>query len=63
MFWNRTKKRQKMFPDVGREQQSMIGNSLNFSASEAYKLLRTNLIFSFPEEKIERIVGVTSSFK
>ena len=63
MFWNRTKKRQKMFPDVGREQQSMIGKSLNFSASEAYKLLRTNLIFSFPEEKIGRIVGVTSSFK
>lgn len=41
--------------------RTMFGPGLNFAASEAYKLLRTNIIFSFPEEGKCHILGVTSS--
>ncbi len=37
--------------------------TMNFASSEAYKLLRTNLMFSFPMEKKCRIIGVTSSVR
>lgn len=43
-------------------QRSMIGERLNFAASEAYKLLRTNLLFSLPEKPC-RVIGVTSSVR
>ncbi len=43
-------------------QRSMIGEGLSFAASEAYKLLRTNLLFTLPE-KTCRILGVTSSVR
>ena len=45
------------------EQQSMIGPQLNFASSEAYKLLRTNLMFSFPAEEKCHVIGVTSTFQ
>lgn len=41
-----------------------LGDNLSFAAKEAYKLLRTNIIFSVPKtsnEKLARIVGITSS--
>lgn len=41
-----------------------LGDGLSFAAKEAYKLLRTNIIFSLPKaanEKRARIVGITSS--
>ena len=43
----------------------MFGKNMNFSAREAYKMLRTNLMFSLPEavEGRGRIVGVTSSIR
>ena len=41
--------------------RTMFGPGLNFAAAEAYKLLRTNLMFSFSGEEKGRIVGVTSS--
>ena len=41
--------------------RTMFGPGLNFAASEAYKLLRTNIMFSFPEEGKCHVVGVTSS--
>lgn len=63
MFWDQKKKRQKLFPSMQNEQKSMIGNKLNFAAAEAYKLLRTNLTFSFADEETNRIIGVTSSLK
>ena len=50
MFWSKKKQNQKLFADVASEQQSMMGSNLNFAASEAYKLLRTNLTFSFTDE-------------
>lgn len=40
-----------------------IGMQLSFAASEAYKLLRTNLMFSIPGEKDCKIIGVTSSVR
>ena len=40
----------------------MIGANMNFAASEAYKLLRTNLTFSFSDSDNCRIIGMTSSF-
>lgn len=40
-----------------------IGDKLNFAAAEAYKLLRTNIEFSLPNEKKCRIIGVTSGMR
>ena len=63
MFWKNGKKQQKLFPDMRYEQQSMMGDKLSFAASEAYKLLRTNLTFSFADEESRRIIGITSALK
>lgn len=41
--------------------KTMFGPNLNFAATESYKLLRTNIVFSFPEEGTGRAIGVTSS--
>ena len=47
------------------EYGAMLGDHLNFAASEAYKLLRTNLMYALTgEEKDEcRVVGVTSALR
>ena len=45
---------------VLKEQRSMICGNMNFAASEAYKLLRANLLFTLPDNKC-RVVGITSS--
>lgn len=63
MFLKKGNKAQKGFPDIEYEQQRMIGGNLSFAASEAYKLLRTNLMFSFVDSDSKRIVGITSSIK
>ena len=63
MFWNRNQNNRKLFSDTSYEQQHMIGDRLNFASAEAYKLLRTNLMFSFTDEDKCRIVGITSSLK
>ena len=41
--------------------RTMFGPGLNFAAAEAYKLLRTNIMFSFPDEGKCHVLGVTSS--
>lgn len=41
--------------------KTMFGPNLNFAATEAYKLLRTNIVFSFSDEGAGRAIGVTSS--
>ncbi len=38
-----------------------LGPELDFAASEAYKLLRTNLIFSIPDKDKGRVIGLTSA--
>lgn len=45
------------------DQRRMIGDGLSFAASEAYKLLRTNLMFSLPDESGCQIIGVTSAMR
>lgn len=42
-------------------QQSILGDQLSFAASEAYKLLRTNLMLTLPNGDGCQIIGVTSS--
>lgn len=44
------------------EERDTFGKNLSFAAAEAYKLLRTNLLFALPDEQKCRIVGLTSSF-
>ena len=44
-----------------KEQRAMLGDRLSFAASEAYKLLRTNLTFALPDEQRIRVVGSTSA--
>lgn len=49
--------------DARNERQHMIASNMSFAASEAYKLLRTNLMFSFSGSEACRIIGMTSSFR
>ena len=48
------------------EEKRTFGEGMNFAASEAYRLLRTNLLFALPFSSLTngetcRVVGVTSS--
>ena len=43
------------------DSMNMLGSNLNFASAEAYKLLRTNLLFSLADEKECHIIGITSS--
>ncbi len=47
----------------GMERRKHIGDNLSFGASEAYKLLRTNLIFSMSDESACKIIGLTSALR
>lgn len=42
-------------------EQHKIGINLNFQTAEAYKLLRTNLEFSFADNKKCKVIGITSA--
>ncbi len=55
-------KRSGVRTDHASERQFMIGSNMSFASSEAYKLLRTNLLFSFSGSSECRIIGFTSSF-
>ena len=49
-----------------KDESRMSGAGLNFAASEAYRLLQTNLLFSLPFSSLNegekcRIVGITSA--
>ena len=47
-----------------RSRRAMVGSKLSFSASESYKLLRTNVMFSLAEDEDgSRIFGITSPIK
>lgn len=41
--------------------RSMFGAKLGFAQQEAYKLLRSNLMFSFADDGACRVIGVTSA--
>ena len=55
MFKNKTKKQES---SLGR---AAFGADMNFAATEAYNLLRTNLSFSLPDMEGGKVIGVTSS--
>lgn len=48
---------------VSSDEGLIFTNNLSFAASEAYKLLRTNIMFSFSGEEKCRIIGITSSVR
>ena len=45
------------------ETRKTLGPNLSFAASEAYKLLRTNLTFSLPDKFGCKVIGVTSALR
>ena len=58
--WKLFSKKTKVDPEAWNI-RTMFGPNLNFAATEAYKLLRTNIMFSLPDEGECHIIGVTSS--
>ena len=50
-------------PKALAEQQKILANKLNFASQEAYKLLRTNLMFSTCDEEKCKIIGLTSALR
>ena len=49
--------------NAGDEELHLLWQENNFAATEAYKLLRTNVMFTLPDEGRCRIVGITSSMR
>ncbi len=45
------------------DRRKRIGKRLSFGASEAYKLLRTNLVFSMADEEACKVIGLTSALR
>lgn len=58
-LFNRKRKRKEDLWNI----RTMFGPNLNFAATEAYKLLRTNLVFSFSDEGVGHVIGVTSAIQ
>ena len=57
------KKNIKKAPQAPVVDTSTLCDDLNFASREAYKRLRTNIMFSFAEEAPCRVIGVTSSLR
>lgn len=53
---SKSKKKQRAMAD-----EAIFGTELPFAAAEAYKRLRTNILFALPDEQRCRIVGITSA--
>lgn len=43
--------------------RTMFGPNMNFAVTEAYKLLRANIMFSFSDEGVGHVIGITSSLQ
>lgn len=48
---------------ISMDEGLIFTNKLSFAAAEAYKLLRTNIMFSFSGEETCRIIGISSSVR
>lgn len=59
-MFSKIRRKQNHMPVQNRE-RAAYGKDLSFAAAEAYKLLRTNLMFALSDEQKCRIIGVTSS--
>lgn len=57
----KNRKRQDAGPSA--EIRKTMGGNLSFAAAEAYKLLRTNLEFSLPDEAGCKVIGITSALR
>lgn len=57
------KKNIKKAPQAPVVDTSTLCDDLNFASREAYKRLRTNIMFSFAEEAPCRVIGITSSLR
>ena len=62
MFGKLFKKKNKHFKDVW-NYDTMFGANVSFSVSEAYKFLRTNIMFSLADEGKCHVIGLTSSIQ
>lgn len=61
MAWRKKKASDKGADRNNINEQKKLGGNLNFQAAEAYKLLRTNLEFSFADDKKCKVIGITSA--
>lgn len=59
----KSRKQRKQYALSLGKKNSQIGTNLSFAAAEAYKMLRTNLMFSLPDEDNCKIIGVTSALR
>lgn len=57
----RKKKKKKKILQKVEDTDKLFGNNLNFAASEAYKLLRAKIQFSFADEKNSHVIGISSA--
>lgn len=57
------KKEAKKFASSIEDRRASIGHNMSFAASEAYKLLRTNLVFTMTDENKCKVIGVTSAMR
>ncbi len=48
-------------PGAALQDSATIGTNISFAATEAYKLLRTKLQYSFADERNSRVIGVSSA--
>lgn len=62
MAWNLFSRRKRNGDDHWNI-RTMFGPNLNFATTEAYKLLRTNIMFSFSDEGRGHAIGVTSAIQ
>lgn len=60
-YYESDKASKKTSKKKGEPQKAPFGSDLNFEATEAYNLLRTNLTLSMPSKEGGRIIGLTSS--
>ena len=56
MLFNKKKTESRHVTDL-----ELICNNMSFAAVESYKMLRTNLLFTLPDERRCRIIGITSA--
>lgn len=59
-YYTSDKKGKKKGVNSGK-QVPLVGAEISFAATEAYKLLRTKLQFSFTDDKTSRVIGVSSA--
>lgn len=45
------------------EEVSLLCDQMHFDAKEAYKLLRTNILFCLPDNEVCRTIGITSAIR